>query len=226
MTAIDCSGKNITSLAGIEYFSNLKTLNCSDNTFLTTLDVTGNTSLTSIDISNDTSLTALTCDNGIHIIAGTAAKPLSSISAAWAYVDDVKAVFFTFNGSVRAMSTDEKASADWSYKGTTTGANSTSDGVYNTDKIASGSPAAQWCRAKGSAWYLPAINEMSAIYNNRSGLNSALTLAGGTQLGLSSHYWSSTELEAYYAYDFNFYMGRINTDTKGNTYRVRAVRSL
>ena len=171
VTAIDCSDRDIASLVGIEHFTNLVTLDCS-----------GNASLTSIDISNGTSLTTLTCDNGIHIVAGTAAKPISSISAVWAYVDDVKAVFFTYGGLVKAMSTDEKAKPSGDpYK--TSGAYSTTDGASNTDKIASLSAAAQWCREKGSAWYLPAIEELETIYSNKSSLNSALSLAGGTQLG-------------------------------------------
>ena len=228
-TAIDCSDKDIASLVGIEHFTNLVTLDCSGNASLTSIDVSSNTSLTTLDISSNTSLTTLTCNNGIHIVAGEAAKPLSSISAAWAYVDDVKAVFFTFNGSVRAMSADEEAGLDYGYQGTTTGASSTTDGVSNTDKIASRSPAASWCRTKGSAWYLPAKDELVTIYNNRSGLNSALTLAGGTQLEGSiavSYYWSSTESSAYNSYYVYFLNGSIISDYKNTGCRVRAVRAL
>ena len=217
VTAIDCSGKNITSLVGIEYFSNLKTLNCSNNTFLTTLDISGNTSLTTLN-----------CNNGIHIVAGTANKPISSISAEWAYVEDEKAVFFTFNDRVKAMSVDESASA-WGDAGRITECYSSTDGVSNTDKMLNYSRSAKWCRAKGSMWYLPAKDELITIFNNRLSLNSALSLAGGTPFA-ATKYWSSTENldDEYYisAWYVNFGTGDINVDFRVCGFRVRAVRFL
>ena len=56
-TFLDLQNKNITSLAGIEYFTDLETLDCRGNQ-LTTLDVTGLTSLTVL-VCNDNQLTAL-----------------------------------------------------------------------------------------------------------------------------------------------------------------------
>lgn len=63
---------NITSLKGIEYFTALKHLDCSDNQ-LSSLDVSNNTALsnltcsnnqlTTLDVSNNTALTNLYCDN-------------------------------------------------------------------------------------------------------------------------------------------------------------------
>ena len=75
ITYLDVSGSyeqrgNLTSLAGIEYFSALDTLNCyfnqlttldvSNNTALTNLDCSGN-QLTTLDVSNNTALTYLAC---------------------------------------------------------------------------------------------------------------------------------------------------------------------
>ncbi|WP_052158229.1 InlB B-repeat-containing protein [Lacinutrix jangbogonensis] len=67
---IDCSSLNITDLTGIEAFTALTSLNCSDN-LLTYLNVSNNTNLTdlnfnytsisSIDLSNNTALTELRC---------------------------------------------------------------------------------------------------------------------------------------------------------------------
>ena len=69
-TFLDLQNKNITSLAGIEYFTDLETLNCSGNQ-LTTLDVTKLTSLmdlvcsdnqlTALDVTGLTNLTTLIC---------------------------------------------------------------------------------------------------------------------------------------------------------------------
>ena len=71
VTEIDCSGKNISSLKGIEYFTALTYLDCNGNQ-LTTLDVSNNTSLTTLwcngnqlttlDVSKNTALTYLDCD--------------------------------------------------------------------------------------------------------------------------------------------------------------------
>ena len=51
VTVMDCSGKDIKSLAGIEFFVNLDTLNCSSN------------SLLSVDLSKNIKLTMLNCDS-------------------------------------------------------------------------------------------------------------------------------------------------------------------
>ena len=67
---LDVSEKDISDLAGIEYFSALTILDCSYN-YLTTLDISSNTSLltlncyynrlTTLDISSNTALEVLTC---------------------------------------------------------------------------------------------------------------------------------------------------------------------
>ena len=70
VTEIDVNNKNITSLKGIEFFPNLKKLNCGHNR-LTSLDVSKNTvlqelvcwenQLTSLDVSQNTALQELAC---------------------------------------------------------------------------------------------------------------------------------------------------------------------
>ena len=72
VTKIDCSKKNISSLKGIEHFTALTELRCSNNR-LTTLDVSKNVALerldcdcnqlTTLDVSNNTALTNLDCDS-------------------------------------------------------------------------------------------------------------------------------------------------------------------
>ena len=67
---INCSNKGITNLKGIEYFTSLNILWCTDNQ-LTALDVSENTALTklnccfnkltSLDVSKNTALTELNC---------------------------------------------------------------------------------------------------------------------------------------------------------------------
>ena len=72
VTSLDISNKGLQDLSGIEYFTNLIDLNCSENS-LTSLDVSGltnlitlncnNNSLTSLDVSGLTNLTYLYCYN-------------------------------------------------------------------------------------------------------------------------------------------------------------------
>ena len=138
--------------------------------------------------------------------------------------DDVKGVIFHAQNVIKIISTDE-ATKTWDYYGTATGATSTTDGVANTDKIAANSNAAKWCRAKGAAWYLPATEELSAIYNNKAKLNSTLSAIGGTQLG-TGYYWSSTEDNTNYAYGVYFSSGNVYSHSKSNSCSVRAVRAL
>ena len=80
--------------------------------------------------------------------------------------------------------------------GTRTYADSKSDGKANTDTIMARSdrdyfPAFKWCRAKGSNWYLPALDELKKIYNNKSVLDATLEKYGTTLHGIE--HWSSTE---------------------------------
>ncbi|MDR0304607.1 MAG: leucine-rich repeat domain-containing protein, partial [Chitinispirillales bacterium] len=73
-TTLDVSNKNITSLAGIEYFSELKTLRCNNNQLIA-LDVSKNTKLTGLwcaynqlttfNISKNTELTYLYCNDNV-----------------------------------------------------------------------------------------------------------------------------------------------------------------
>ena len=99
--------------------------------------------------------------------------------------------------------------------GTRTYADSESDGKTNTDKIMARSDseyfdAFEWCRAKGSSWYLPARSELKQIYNNKDKLNSALSQYG-TALRDDFH-WSSTE---YVDYEPEFCAWRDRMEVRG-----------
>ena len=71
VTDLNCRGKSITSLEGIEHFTSLKELNCRDNQ-LTELDVSNNSELESLDcyenqlsalnVSNHQALKTLSCE--------------------------------------------------------------------------------------------------------------------------------------------------------------------
>lgn len=74
------------------------------------------------------------------------------------------------------------------------GADSETDGAYNTAKVKAVSgwrekyPAFKWCAYLGEGWYLPSKEELLTIYNHKDKLNPKLT----HKLSEDS-YWSSTE---------------------------------
>jgi len=69
--------------------------------------------------------------------------------------------------------------------------------------------------AKGK-WYLPALGELAAIYENLNNVDEALNKAGGIILNHDSYYyiWSSTEYNDSGAWRFNFSNGNVGADPK------------
>ena len=75
-----------------------------------------------------------------------------------------------------------------------------------------------------SDWYLPAVDELSLLWQNRFNINKTLTtIVGATEIKYGN-YWSSTEYIATTAYTFNFYTGYPNDEGKPNPVTVRAIR--
>ena len=83
-------------------------------------------------------------------------------------------------------------------------------------------------------WYLPAIDELSLLWQNRFNVNRTLSgyssfgsISGATQIGsdFNAGYWSSTEYDSNNAWNFNFLYGTTNNDpSKDEAWYVRAVR--
>jgi len=65
-------------------------------------------------------------------------------------------------------------------------------------------------------WFLPSKEELDKLYINK-------VVIGG--FADSSIYWSSSEFNAFSAWSQSFYSGSQYGSSKGNTYRVRAVRA-
>jgi hypothetical protein len=107
------------------------------------------------------------------------------------------------------------------------GADSTKygDGQQNTNEILMGcnqvNSAAKICDNYSvnsySDWFLPSIDELQIIYDNRVVLNV------GNSAGTSPFYWSSTEYNANNARGFSF-SGVAAYSAKNNLYSVLAVR--
>jgi hypothetical protein len=73
-------------------------------------------------------------------------------------------------------------------------------------------------------WYLPAIDELVKIYNNRLEISQGLNIApNGVQLTIDS-YWSSTQKSDKNAWFFYFADGSPYYTFKNSSYYVRAIR--
>lgn len=112
---------------------------------------------------------------------------------------------------------------------------STYDGQTNTaNLIAAGAAsgitvgtAAELCDVSinggKSDWYLPSIDELSKLWQNRWEVAQGINLAAGTQSSFT-RYWSSTEYDGNAAWYFGFSGGDAINTNKGFTNYVRAVR--
>jgi hypothetical protein len=112
----------------------------------------------------------------------------------------------------------------WQATGTTTGADRTEDGAHNTT-LMTNSDAATYVTDLGAGWYLPSLDELNRLYNNRDHANKALRTGGFTLLSSTAYYWSSTENNAPNAFGFGFGYGHVSISNKNNTNSVRAVRA-
>jgi hypothetical protein len=80
-------------------------------------------------------------------------------------------------------------------------------------------------------WYLPAIDELNLLYNNRFNVNrtlqaasSAGSISGAQIIESTIVYWSSTEHTGNSAWGMVFGQGNTFTGNKATTYSVRAIR--
>ena len=117
-----------------------------------------------------------------------------------------------------------ESTAQWQATRTSTNADRTEDGAYNTN-LMTNSPAADYVTSLGTGWYLPSIDELALLYYNRFHANKALRAGNHTLLSTTASYWSSTEYSTPSAYYFKFNFGYANSNGKTNTYSVRAVRA-
>ena len=120
------------------------------------------------------------------------------------------------------------------------GADSETDGTYNTAKVKtitgwqSKYPAFKWCADLGQGWYLPSKEELEVFTLNTAihdAVNRTLIARGGAKLydkGERVWYWSSTESDEQYNGYFCAWLvymrdGYTRSYIKCNYYYVRAV---
>ena len=110
-----------------------------------------------------------------------------------------------------------------------THATSKGGGMGNMNKIKrlpnwkSNYPAFAWCASLGEGWYLPAIDELMLIYQNKSIINRRLNEKGYGEI-VDACYWSSTEdADESCAWYVPVYYGSTYSNSKLYNRYVRAV---
>lgn len=112
------------------------------------------------------------------------------------------------------------------------GASTTWDGQTNTNLMAAQTSASSgaWKFANDYSyggftdWYLPSIDELHILSNNRFNVNKTLsTIVGSNQL-LDLDYWSSSQFNNTNSYYFDFQFNNRNFDLKNEIFSVRAIR--
>ena len=116
-----------------------------------------------------------------------------------------------------------ESSEIWQVTATTTGADRTDDGAYNTS-LMTNSNAAAYVTGLGTGWYLPSIDELNILYYNRFTANKALRAGGYTLISTTSN-WSSTEYTEPRALGINFGTGASSSSPKSSAMIVRAIRA-
>ena len=121
-----------------------------------------------------------------------------------------------------------ESTAKWQTTGTLVNADRTEDGAFNTNRM-TGSPAKDYIAGLGAGWYLPSIDELALLYENRYSAQKGLRGVGNTPLHTllsnTEYYWSSTDWTDSRAFYFNFFNGYVNYNFKTTTYYVRGVRA-
>jgi hypothetical protein len=131
-----------------------------------------------------------------------------------------------------------ETNAIWQTTPTLTNANRSWDGAYNTN-LMTDSPAKDWINSNfSSEWYLPAIDELSLLWQNLFHVNNGLNTVGANLISTFGdniannfpYYQSSTEVALTSIKQFNFDDGsvRINFQKNFDLYpdnKVRAIRA-
>lgn len=104
--------------------------------------------------------------------------------------------------------------------------NSTFLSNVDSDDVAPGVQphnAVEACLARGSGWYLPAINELNLIYTQRAAGAFAGTFRASEDGFEQVRYWSSSEKQSNDAWDTNLVTGANGRNSKEDSILVRCV---
>ena len=210
----------------------ISNLNVSNNDKLETLILEGN-KLSAINVSNNTALTYLNINNNaeISIVDLTYNTELTELYASGLSITDIDlssntklTIISLLNEHLTAITAHSLPELKGIVYIDKTD-NQKGKMISTAETTLAWSKAKTWCSNYGSGWYLPSLDELEVIYNNKDKINFLLSELGFTNLetvGL----WSSTEsYSSGRAYRLNFLDGISYTDGTVNSYDVRAVRA-
>ena len=159
----------------------------------------------------------------------------------WSYLigtlverDGVKGVIFYADNTITKILSVEEVKVQWSTEYIKTSATNKDDGAKNLSKIKkdiidweSKYPVFKSCEDYGEGWYLPALNELLAIYNQKQIISSTLLENGYKGLDTIDYpyYCSSTEIDSANAYEVDFSRGRSYDYNKMVPIRARCIRT-
>ena len=143
----------------------------------------------------------------------------------------VRGVVFYRSGDVTKIVSVEQGKSCWSTEYIAIDATDKDNGRKNmavvqaVESWESKYPAFAWCANLGEGWYLPAKNELYALYNAKSSVNEVLKANGYTAIGVdyNYYYWSSTQSDNNNAYKLYFSTGVWDYYYKYSEYFVRAI---
>lgn len=96
-------------------------------------------------------------------------------------------------------------------------------GFENTEVLLkAGSKAAAFCKSFGKEWYLPTLNEMTTLQEDRNRIDAALTICGGEPLPTLYH-WTSTRYNSRCNFFLDWTYGYRYYYVQDDSMRVRPV---
>jgi len=101
------------------------------------------------------------------------------------------------------------------------------DGVTNTDNLLAdcpNPPAVLAARTLGPDWFIPSVNELILMYENKTTINTSASANGGNPF-IDNYYWSSTEFDMNSVWVKFLGNGHQTNYVKNNPYVLRAVRA-
>ena len=243
LTSLDCSDNAFTAIdlsknaeLAILIANNLALtkINLSNNTKLAKYSFTGNPDLTSIRVSSD-----FTMDNCLFTSVGNnpSLSIFNTVGNVYYYIGEYSTTFGSAgvvyeidNGGLNGkMLSVEQTYLNWKYPRGSVNAEDWDNGANNMATIKALNPdlneypAFKWCDDYGTDWYLPSINELKVIYNNKSQINSTLSAHGFTTISYDDYWSSSCNNYTTFAYALDFSDGDLGQPWMDSNKYVRAI---
>ena len=196
-------------------------MNIANNTALKKLECHSNPILTTLTCNDafDFTTTHISINKGLDIISASGSVLTPSVGDLITVNLGTGIVFSASNGSFKIVSVAETRLA-WSTEQINTNVRNEDDGMANMNTIKainpdlSRYPAFKWCADYGTSWYLPALNELKVIYENKSIISRTLSEFGYSDLLSNDDYASSCEDGYYRNVEANFHRTSWSTSSQ------------